>query len=173
MKHRPSETKVSKNTILEVHSRIASAASMRLRQIVENKARNGFSRDTNQFKFGVLSDEGVKKYEKITGIKILNKDMYTGQASIFHHRGGKKAEKGKEAELEDIINMPKNIGSMDVYIHSGALVFTDYKNKYVLQPNQSVKIDRNKTIVTNHMSSSKVKDRESFDIERGYIKITP
>lgn len=99
--------------------------------------------------------------------------MYTGQTSLFHHRGGKKAEKGKEAELEDIINMPKNIGRMDVFIHSGALVFTDYKNKFVLQPNQRIKINRDKTIVTNHISSSKVKDTSAFFRERGYKKITP
>lgn len=92
-------------------------------------------------------------------------------SSLFHHRGGKKAENGKETSFEDIANMPMNIGTMDVYVHSGAIVFTDYKNKFVLQPNQKVKINREKTIVTNHLSSSRVKDKNAFDVEHGYMKI--
>lgn len=37
--------------------------------------------------------------------------------------------------------------------------------------NQKVKINREKTIVTNHLSSSRVKDKDAFDKYHGYTKI--
>lgn len=159
------------NGALEIHERIALKAATRLRKIIEDKALNGFTKDAIQFKFGTLSSVLAERYQELTGTRIINRDMYTGASSLFHHRGGEKADKGKETPLEDIANMPINIGAMDVYIHSGAIVFTDYKNKFVLQPNQKVKINREKTIVTNHLSSSRVKDKNSFDKYHGYIKI--
>lgn len=165
------KTATTNNGAIEIHERIASKAVTRLKKIIEDKARDGFTKDASKFKFGTLSSVLSKRYEDITGIKIINRDMYTGASSLFHHRGGEKADKNKEASLEDIANMPINIGTMDVYIHSEAIVFTDYKNKFVLQPNQKVKINREKTIVTNHLSSSRVKDKNSFDIEHGYVKI--
>lgn len=161
----------SHDSTIEVHKRIASNAVARLRRIINDKERDGFTRDATQFKFGTLSNTLAKKYQEVTGIKIINRDMYTGASSLFHHRGGNKAENGKETSFEDIANMPMNIGTMDVYVHSGAIVFTDYKNKFVLQPNQKVKINREKTIVTNHLSSSRVKDKNAFDVEHGYMKI--
>lgn len=42
---------------------------------------------------------------------------------------------------------------------------------FVLQPNQKVKINREKTIVTNHLSSSRAKDKDAFDKYHGYTKI--
>lgn len=163
---------LSLNNFVEVHQRVANLASKRLRNILEEKLRNGYSRDTNNFKFGKLSTNVVNKFEELTGITIQNRDMYTGQKALFHHRGGQKADSDKETSYEDIINMPKNIGNMDVYIHTGALIFTDYRNKFVLQPNQKIKIGKDKIIVTNHVSSSKVKDASDFTEEKGYKKIT-
>lgn len=161
----------SHNNAIEVHKRIAANAVARLRRIINDKARDGFTRDATQFKFGTLSRGLAEKYQELTGTKIINRDMYTGASSLFHHRGGQKSDNNKESPLEDIANMPMDIGTMDVYIHSGAIVFTDYKNKFVLQPNQKVKINREKTIVTNHLSSSRVKDKNAFDVEHGYMRI--
>lgn len=162
---------ISANGVVEEHPRIAAEATARLKKILEEKEEKGYSTDANNFKFGRLSSIAARKFEELTGIAIQNKDMYTGQKALFHHRGGDKAEAGKEADLEDIIQMPMNIGKMDVFVHTGALVFTDYKNKYVVQPNQKVKINREKVIVTNHVSSSKVKDASDFVEEKGYKKI--
>lgn len=163
---------VSSNKLIEVHERIAAAASARLKQILEDKIKYGYSKDANAFKFGKLSNDAARKFEEITGIVIKNKDIYTGQKAMFHHRGGQKAEANKESSFEDIINMPLNIGKMDAYVHTGAIIFTDYKNKFVLKPNEEVRISKEKVIVTNHISSSKVKDASDFTEEKGYIKIT-
>ncbi len=52
--------------------------------------------------------------------------------------------------------------TMDVFEHSGALVFTDYNIKVVIEPNREIKINRLKKIVANHLSASKVIDKNEF-----------
>lgn len=152
---------------------IASDATKRLQNIIEDKNKQGFTRDNVQFKFGTLPASLAKKYEKITGEKIENRDMYTGASSLFHHRGGQKAEKGKETTLEDIASMPMRISSMDVFVYKNSLVFTDYRNKYVLKPNQRIKTEDGRDIVVNHVSNSKLKDKDIFTRANGYKKINP
>lgn len=164
----------NKNTEKIIYlNNLASDASERLSKIIADKKRDGFTRDNVQFKFGTLPNLLADKYEKMTGEKIENKDMYTGASSLLHHRGGQKAEKGKETPLEDISTMPMRIMSMDVFVYKNSLVFTDYKNKFVLKPNQRVKTEDGKIIVTNHVSSSKLKDKNVFTRANGYRKINP
>lgn len=165
--------RVSGNNAIEVHERVASKAVARLREIIKDKERYGFTKDASQFKFGTLSSGLAEKYKEITGVKIINRDMYTGASSLFHHRGGEKAEKQKETSFNDIANMPTNIGKMDIFLFKREIVFTDYKNKYVLKPNQRVKTENGKIIVTNHVSNSKVKDVNLFTRANGYKKINP
>lgn len=167
------KTATSNNGALEIHERIASKAVVRLRKIIDDKERDGFTKDATQFKFGTLSRGLAEKYQELTGTKIINRDMYTGASSLFHHRGGEKADKGKETPLEDIANMPINIGAMDVFLFKNEIIFTDYKNKYVLKPNQRVKTENGRIIVTNHVSNSKVKDMDLFTRANGYKKINP
>lgn len=162
------------NAIIE-DSALATRSVNRLNQILRDKQASGKSYDTEQFKFATMSPLLAEAFEAMTGIEVLNLDMYTGQASMFHHRTGEKALRGKVVSLHDIANMPANIGKMDIYESRNAIVFTDYKNKYILEPNRVVQISKKKRIVTNHMSSSVVIDKNEFTPEKGYrrIKITP
>lgn len=52
----------SHNNAIEVHKRIAANAVARLRRIINDKARDGFTRDATQFKFGTLSMGLAEKY---------------------------------------------------------------------------------------------------------------
>ncbi|SEA81022.1 hypothetical protein SAMN04487851_114116 [Prevotella sp. tc2-28] len=166
-----SVTVYSKNYAFMQNGRLANSATKRLEKIIEEKKENGFSKDTAPFKFGTLSPVLAEKFEDMTGIHIVNRDAYIGQKSMFHHRTGDKEEKGKVVPLSEIAKMPKKIGGMDIYEHTGAIIFTDYKNMFVLKPNDRVTLANGKTIVTNHVSSSVVTDKKMFGIEHGYKRI--
>ncbi len=163
---------VAKHAIVYNES-IAVAACARLRKIIDDRVKAGYSKDGNLFKFGEISDKLRQVYKKITGEEIYGKDMYTGQKVLFHHRTGEKAEKDKLATLEDMVQLPKNIRNMDVYIHKKEIVFSDNKNKYVLRPNVTIKNKNGEEKVINHVGSSKLKDENVFKRSNGYIKITP
>lgn len=163
---------LNKEGLITMNEEIAFEASERLKKIVKDRELYGYSRDSKSFKFGTLPDTYAKIFEEKTGIEIVSKDMYTGQSSLFHHRGGQKSDRGKETSIEDIIEMPKKIMEMDAYISRDAIVFTDYKNKYIMKPNQKIKTEEGKIIVTNHVSSSRVIDSNEFKKGREYEKIT-
>lgn len=165
----------SDNNAIIKDNALATSSVNRLNKILKDKQAGGVSYDTEQFKFATMSPLLAEAFEDITGIEVLNLDMYTGQSSMFHHRTGTKVTAGKVASLQDIAKMPANIGKMDIYQQRDGIVFTDYKNKFVLKPNTVIRLSDNKTIVTNHVSSSTVKDPKDFTVKKGYrrIKITP
>lgn len=114
------------------------------------------------FKMSKVRDEDAELFEKITGEKIINLDIYSSVKALTHHQGGQKAERGKELSWDEKEDIPKRLSGMDVFENTGALVYTDYKIKVVIKPNQKIKINRKQTIVANHISASRVIDKKEF-----------
>lgn len=162
---------LAENAAVEHHPRIAQIASERLREIKTKNEEGERSNIGTQFKCGTISIKLSKVFKEETGIKIENRYIYTGAASLFHHRTGVKAEKGKVANIEDIIKMPLNLGKMDVYVYKQSLIFSDGKNKYVLKPNYKVKSENGKIKIVNHISTSVLKDENTLTEKNGYKKI--
>ncbi len=52
---------------------------------------------------------------------------------------------------------------MDVYEHRGNIILTDYRIKVIVRPNEEITVSRQKKIVANHISASKVLDPVEFD----------
>ncbi|MBQ8070686.1 MAG: hypothetical protein IJ202_07540 [Bacteroidales bacterium] len=121
---------------------------------------------------GDLSDILVNEVKRLSGLEIQGKALYTSTKTLTHHRTGQKLLRGKVVPMEDFRTLAVDILKMDIYEKSGALVFTDYKNKYVVKVNQKIKVCKGKDIVANHISSSRVTSSQEFSSGYSPIKKT-
>ena len=142
---------------------LAQKASNAIKQIFEDVHSLGHPQTGSPIKIGKLPFDIKLAFKNITNKDIICADTYTSSKALLHHRGGQKAANGKETPESDLIAMPKLIASMDVYENTGALIFTDYKNKYIVEVNKEIKLNGNKSKVCCHISSSHITDIKEFN----------
>lgn len=137
-------------------------ATRRIACVFDDVARVGHPTDGSPIKIGSLRSDVANAYEKQTGVKITGNALYTDAGALLHHRTGIKYARGKVVPVKDLVEMPSRISGMDVYENDDALVFTDYYNKYIVEVNQPIRINRTKTKACCHISSSAVIDKKEF-----------
>lgn len=137
-------------------------ATRRIVCVFEDIARVGLPTDGSPIKIGSLPSDVANAYEKLTGAKIIGNALYTDAGALLHHRTGIKSARGKVVPEKDLIEMPSKISGMDVYENKSALVFTDYKNKYIVEVNHPIRINKKKTKACCHISSSAIIDKKEF-----------
>ena len=151
---RASDIAITKNQLI-------NSAEQKIKGIFADIA-NGQHPDPTPFEIGTLDTTLINAFTAQSGINVQSDVIYSSAATLTHHKSGTKTTRGKVITETEAESIPRKLSSMDVYEHSGAFVFTDYKIKVVVTPNQRIKINRNKTIVANHTSSSRVIDINEF-----------
>lgn len=148
---------------------VVNAASSAISKLFDDISTLGHPTNARPIELGSLSSKTVSAIQNAVGITLQSSDVYTSTKALLHHRGGQKAARGKEVPIQDLIGMPKKLSKMDIYTDGKAIIFTDYTNKFIMRPNVEIKLEGNKKIVTNHISSSRVIDHNEFN--NGYRKI--
>ena len=137
-------------------------ANRRIAKIISDIQATGHPMDGRPFKVGHLPTAIVSTLKKVSKIVVKNPDVYMSSGSMTHHQTGTKQNRGKVVPITDFAKFASRIGKMDIYENRGGIIFTDYKNKFIVEVNRSIKIDRKSTIVCCHISSSKVIDKKEF-----------
>lgn len=148
---------------------VADAASSAISKLFDDITTLGHPTNASPIELGSLSEDTVNAIQNVAGITLQSNEVYTSTKALLHHRGGQKAARGKEVPTQDLIEMPRKLSKMDIYTDGKAVIFTDYSNKFIMRPNVEIKLEGNKKVVTNHISSSRVIDKNEFN--NGYRKI--
>ena len=151
------------------YEQIVSNAKERIKHIYDSVAR-GLHPDPTPFVLGIIDPSLNMLLLEATGIVVKSDVIYSSAATLTHHMKGTKSMRGKIISEVEAISIPDSLHAMKVFAHSGAFVFTDYKIKVIVTPNKRIKINRKKTIVANHTSTSRVIDINEFS-NGDYIKI--
>ncbi len=116
-----------------------------------------------------LQEDVTNKIKSIGYFDADKTSLYTSAKAITHHRSGRKKSRGKVVGEQDMIDMPRNLFSMDIYTDGDAVIFTDYNNKFIFRKDE-IKLKGEKIIGLNHISSSKVIDTKEFNNKK-YTKL--
>ena len=143
-------------------------AKSNIKKLFDDIKTYGHPTDASPILLGNFPKDIIQKIKE-NGIELSSTAIYTSPKRLLHHRGGQKAERDKEVSFDDFIELPEKMPFMDIYTEGKALIFTDYINKFVINPNDKIKVRKDKIIANNHISSSKVKDKMEF--RNGYKKI--
>lgn len=139
---------------------IISKATEVIKRMRADVEKQGYSKEPI-FQLYVVTPDVKQAYEALTGTKITNPAIFSTYGSMSHHKTGDKAKKGKVLTWDDREDIPKDLPTMDVYVHTGALIYTDYKKKIVVKPEYKYK-NSDKQIIAFHVSSSLVTDKNAF-----------
>ena len=148
---------------------IIDFAEIKIRNIFAAK-KAGMHPDPTPFVIGTLDAGLISAFTRVSDIIVQSDVIYSSASTLTHHKAGTKVTRGKVITESEAESIPSKLFVMDVYERDGAFVFTDYKIKVVVTPNQRIKISRRQTIVANHTSSSRVIDANEFNLQE-YKKI--
>lgn len=117
-------------------------------------------------------DSVIEKHAKEIGEPLNNKSMYFTNDALEHTDRDFKKELGKAVGREKLMSFPKDKYSMNIYYDTKTKRYT-YANsdsKFVLQPNQRVRLKNGKEAVVSLVTASKIESMEEFNMAN-YIKL--
>lgn len=145
-----------------------SKASAKIKQMLIDRMQKGYS-STQPFSIGKVGKD-VERFFAERGFEISTTDMYFGYSTITH---SERLSKGyKRVSLTDMITFPMKKRYMHKYYdNQEGLIYTDYKNKFIVHPNREIKINRTKTKVAFLVTMGVVTDKSEFKNKGRYTKI--
>ena len=85
---------------------------------------------------------------------------------MTHARRPSKLRDGKASSEQDIIEFPEKRKNMDLFYDGNAYIYTDYRNKFIINPNYELKIGKGKVMKVNFVTAGKVTDPSEFSNPR-------
>lgn len=103
---------------------------------------------------------------------IGNSELYFTGDAIRHSQRQSKANAGICVAKEDYCAFPNNKATMSIFfdLETHRYTYTDFSNKFIVQPNVKIKLYQEKTVVVSLVTASKVRDISEFGM-RKYIRI--
>ena len=144
-------------------------ASRRISNVIRHLKEDGYSR-YDSFPIGKV-ERRMEIFAKEHNIELNGKQVYMNSTQISHARRDFKQNKGIAVSDKDLIDFPKNRRKMRLYFDTNKknFVYTDFKSKFVIQPNRKIKVFNHKAIKTNFVTASKTSSQE-FNM-KNYIEI--
>ena len=145
----------------------ANRASQRIKGIFAEIKKNGYTR-TQPFSIGSIGED-VKRFAKARGIVLASREIYVNARFLSHSQRESKGP--KRVTQKDIINFPVTKRKMDKFWDGEAFVFTDYKKKFIVNPNYEIKINRKIKTKVCLVTAGTVTDPSEFTRLKKYEKI--
>lgn len=145
-------------------------AELNIRSVIADIKRQGYSMKQP---FSVGEVEGrMKKWAAANGVELGSEDLYMSPKQIAHTMRDTKEAKGITVSADDLANFPKERKSMTLYFdqNNSNFVYTDGKNKFIVEPNYELKINRAKFKVVNYITASKLEDTKEFNMKK-YVEL--
>jgi hypothetical protein len=120
---------------------------------------------------GTVEDE-IAAHARIIGRPLHSRSIYFRGDDLEHAKRDTKVTAGVSVSRNDFCNFPFTKSSMSVYfdIETRRYTYTDYKNKFVLEPNQKVKLANGRVYAVTLVTATKMRDSKEFNM-RKYKKI--
>lgn len=116
------------------------------------------------FKIADVEDR-MKAHGEANGVTIAGDDVYMDYPSLGHARRDSKVRNGKDVSVEDLADFPSQMEGMDLYFDSEKrnYIYSKGRNKYIIDPNRTIKIDRERMKRVVFVTASRAKDGETFE----------
>ena len=148
-------------------------ASLTIRAVLADIATNGFSRQA-PFVIGKIEPE-LKSFAREHSIDLGGNDIVMTTDQIGHTLRDTKARDGKTIPSDHLAEFPIRRSGMELYHDktNNNFIYFDRtrKEKFVVHPNYSMKVNREKVKKVNYLTASMTNPRE-FGMQK-YTKIRP
>lgn len=147
-----------------------SAVERKILGVISDIQNHGYSR---QQPFSIGRTEGrMQKYAEKNGIDV-GSELYMSSSQIAHALRDSKDAKGLTVEPSDLVKFAKSHSKIDLYYDKSAKTFlyTDGKNKYIVHPKKTVKVNRRGKTVANFITAQKLHSNERFSNNSRFDKI--
>lgn len=116
---------------------------------------------------GTVEDEIVYHARSI-GRPLRSRTIYFRGDELEHACRNKKKSVGIAVSRNDFCNFPFTKSSMSVYfdIEAHRYTYTDYKNKYILEPNQKVKLANGRVFAVTLVTATKMRNATEFRMKK-------
>lgn len=141
-------------------------ASEKIASIFYDLRSKGYS-SIPPFIVGSLGKD-VIAFAKKKGIILGSEEMYFSVKSITHAMRATKGD--KRVPEKDMIEFPVRKRNMNKYFDGESFIYTDYKVKFVVRPNYTLKLPNGKSKVANFITAGLVTDIKEFKLPK-YEKI--
>lgn len=145
-----------------------SPMQQKVRNMLIEIRMNGFARGKD-FAVGRVEPR-MAEFADNNGITLASKSIYMGPKSLFHSKRPSKEAVGKAVRSDKIIDFIRDRRKMDLYWDGECFIYTDYDNKFIINPNYKLKINRRRVRKVSYITAGKVDVEEKFDVGK-YTKI--
>lgn len=152
------------------------AGDLGARNYVRNKILSIY-RDISLNKYTFQGDFAAGKIERrmrdfatTHAIELASQHFYMGPKSLTHARRDTKVRDGAVVSIDAIAEFPQKRRNMDLYWDGSSFIYTDYKNKFILNPNYKVKQKGGKVKRVNFVTATRVTDSKEFKLPK-YKKV--
>lgn len=145
-------------------SGIANSVRNKISRIYRELESIGYSK-IKDFAAG-LNEKRMRDFAEINNIELPTKSFYIGVKSLSHARRATKIRDNKAVSVVDIAEFPSRRKKMNLYYDGAAFVYTDYRNKFIINPSYENKNGRRVVFVT----ATRVTDPNEFNLPK-YIEI--
>jgi hypothetical protein len=142
-------------------------ASQRIKGVYAEIKKNGYTR-TQPFSIGSIGED-VKRFAKARGITLASRDIYVNARFLSHSQRPSKG--AKRVTKKDITDFPVTKRRMSKYWDGSAFVFTDYKIKFIVNPNYELKINRKTKVKVCLVTAGTVTDPNEFTRLKKYERV--
>lgn len=114
----------------------------------------------------------IVEYATQNQISLGSSDLYITTKGIEHTIRESKVAKGINIAVSELIDFVKNRDNYTIYFDSamGDFIFATSKAKFIVRPNYKMKIGKEKRVVFNYISATRISNRPG-DAFRYFIKI--
>ncbi|MCM1519148.1 MAG: hypothetical protein NC117_10960, partial [Pseudoflavonifractor sp.] len=104
------------------------------------------------------------------GIELGSRSIYMSPKSLHHATRDSKVQKGLALRVDDIASFPKLRRRMDLYFDGASYVYTDYRKKFIIHPNYSIKTNQGKKRKVAFITAGIVTNPKEFNLSK-YEKV--
>lgn len=148
--------------------RVRETAEQKILAVFDSIKRRGYS-TARPFSVGHV-ERRMRDFAKANNIEIAEGDMYMSVKGLTHARRGTKIRDGIDVSEKDLAEFPSKRNQMDLFYDGSKFIYTDYKNKFIIHPNYTLRMESGKIKKVNFITAGKVKDVKDFNNTR-YIKV--
>ena len=144
--------------------RVTGTAAQKIRKVFGDLHATGISK-VQPFTVGHV-ERRMRDYANANGITIADGDLYMSVKGLAHARRPSKVRDGIASSEQDIAEFPSKRSRMDLFYDGTSFVYTDYKNKFIIDPNYELKLKNGKTMKVNFVTAGIATDPTEFNNPR-------
>jgi hypothetical protein len=145
-------------------------AKQKISKVLDELSTKGYSSESA---FPVAEiEQRIIDFASKNDVSVYGDYLYMSGKSLAHATRQSKQIAGLVVSKESLINFPDSMSGMDLFydIETGNFTYTDYSNKFIINPAYKTKLNKKSTDLVCFITASKITDIFEFRMKK-YIKI--